>query len=99
MIRMRTRVIENGSDRISRRIKNSATILGISRRLHLNLNPAPTSIHSDGDEDDVDENEDDVDGEDVDEEDKNEANNDSDNMRMPRTQMRLRRRVTDTYGK
>ena len=35
----------------------------------------------------------------MDEEDKNEANNDSDNMRMPRTQMRLRRRVTDTYGK
>ena len=89
MIRMRTRVIENGSDRISRRIKNSATFLGISRRLHLNLNPAPTSIHSDGDEDDVG-------GEDVNEEDKNEANNDSDNMRMPR---RMRRRVTDTYGK
>ena len=40
-----------------------------------------------------------MDGEDVDEEDKNDANNDSDNMRMPRTQMRLRRRVTDTYGK
>ena len=46
--------------------------------------------------DDVDEDEDDVGGEDVDEEDKNEANNDSDNMRMPR---RMRRRVTDTYGK
>ena len=38
-------------------------------------------------------------GEDVDEEDKKEANNDSDNMRMPRTQMRMRRRVTATYGK
>ena len=45
--------------------KNLATFLGISRSLHPNLNPAPTSIHADGDEDedDVDEEED-VDGED-----------------------------------